>query len=236
MFDEINVNRARKRGSRDDDTLNNHPQTKRKYVLRGRVVHSCGRRMTGDTKASGVAYYLCWPRKNNRATPHLHPGLPASIRLREDELLEAICRFYADRLFGPERRAILEVEQGSIDDHAVFEREAERTRRQKLLATITRQQDSIMRQAREGDPGDPFTRGLRESYNDLESQKKVALSAIAELDTADQKAAPIVADLSRTSMRFPTSPCTWRRHRGSSCTSCSTSLSSAFTSTDSGAR
>lgn len=197
MFDEINKNRSEKRGSRDDDTLSNHPQTKRKYVLRGRVVHSCGRRMTGDMKASGVAYYLCWPRKNNRATPHLHPGLPSSVRLREDELLEAICRFYADRLFGPERRAILEAEQGGVDDHAVRAREAERTRRQKLLATITRQQDSIMRQAREGDPDDPFTQGLRQSYNDLEREKKASLSAIAELDEADEKTAPVAADLSR---------------------------------------
>ena len=56
--------------------------------------------------------------------------------LHIDELLEAICRFYADRLFGPERRAILEAELGGVDDTAALEREAERSRQQKLLATI----------------------------------------------------------------------------------------------------
>ncbi|MEA5364178.1 hypothetical protein VA596_31920 [Amycolatopsis sp., V23-08] len=54
-----------------------------------------------------------------------------------------------------------------------------------------------MRQAREGDPDDPFTQGLRQSYNDLEREKKASLSAIAELDEADEKTAPVAADLSR---------------------------------------
>jgi site-specific DNA recombinase len=54
-----------------------------------------------------------------------------------------------------------------------------------------------MRQAREGDPDDPFTHGLRQSYNDSESQKKASLSAIADLDEADEKTAPIAAGLSR---------------------------------------
>ncbi len=196
LFDGINSDRTKNRGSRNNDTLNNHPLTKRKYLLRGRVHHSCGRRMTGDMKPKKPVYYLCWPRKNNQATPDLHPGLPTSIRVREDELLEAICRFYADRLFGTRRRAILEAELGGVEDAADRGREAERARRQKLLATIARQQHSIMRQAREGDPDDPFTRGLRESYNDLESQKNASLAAIAELDTADQSAGSKEADLS----------------------------------------
>lgn len=185
LFDELNTTRAVKRGSRDGDTANAHRLTKRKYVLRGRVHHSCGRRMTGDKKANGAAYYLCWPRKNNFATPELHPGLPTSVRVREDELLEAVCRFYADRLFGPERRALIEAELGGVDDTAARERAAERTRREQVLATIARQQDSIMRQARDGDPDDPFTRGLRESYNDLENQKNAARAVIAQLDAAD---------------------------------------------------
>lgn len=197
MFDELNSSRGKSRGSRDNDTLNSHPLTKRKYVLRGRVHHSCGRRMTGDTRPKGAAYYLCWPRKNNLATPELHPGLPASVRVREDELLEAICRFYADRLFGPERRSILETEQGGVDDTAAAEREAERSRRQKLLATIAPQQDSIMRQARDGDPDDPFTRGLRQNYNDLEKQKNTSLATIAQLEAADVPAARAATDLSR---------------------------------------
>ncbi len=197
MFDAINSNRTLGRGSRDSDSLNNHPLTTRKYLLRGRVHHSCGRRMTGDQKPTAAAYYLCWPRKNNQATPELHPGLPSSVRVREDELLEAICRFYADRLFGSERQAILEAELDCVDDTAAREREAERSREQKALATIARQQDSIMRQAREGDPDDPFTLGLRQQYNDLEKQKNGSLANIARLDAADLPGERTAADIGR---------------------------------------
>jgi site-specific DNA recombinase len=145
MFDEINGGRARNRGSRDGDTLNTYPSAKRKYILRGRVLHNCGRRMVGDKRGRGAAYYLCWPGKNNEGKPNLHPGLPTSVRVREDELLEAVCRFYADRLFSPERRSILEGDLGAVDDSATRERDAERQRQRKLLATIARQQESILR-------------------------------------------------------------------------------------------
>jgi site-specific DNA recombinase len=70
-------------------------------------------------------------------------------------------------LFGPERRAILEAQLAGVDDTAAREREAERERRTKLLGTIARQQESILRQARDGDPEDPFTHGLRQNYNEL---------------------------------------------------------------------
>ena len=197
LFDEINGDRTKSRGSRDGNTLNSHPKAERKYILRGRVVHSCGRRMLGDMKHKKVVYYLCWPGKNNQGKADLHPGLPTSIRVREDELLEAICRFYADRLFGTERRAILEQDLGGVDDTVDREREAERTRQQKLLATIARQQDSIMKQAREGDPDDPFTSALRQSYNDLEKQKNTSLTTIAELDKAERSVGQKTADLGR---------------------------------------
>ena len=197
MFDELNKSRKMMQGSRGGDVDNKNPRARRKYILRGRVHHSCGRRMIGDVRREGVAYYLCWPGKNNEGKPDLHPGLPSSIRVREDELLEAICRFYADRLFGPERRAILEAQLACADDTADREREAERERRTKLLGTITRQQESILRQAREGDPDDPFTRGLRQSYNDLEKQKKETEAAVAKLDATEAPSRPTTADLGR---------------------------------------
>lgn len=50
-----------------------------------------------------------------------------------------------------------------------------------------------MKQAREGDPDNPFTSALRQSYNDLEKQKNAALTAIAELDKAERSAGPKTA-------------------------------------------
>jgi site-specific DNA recombinase len=48
-----------------------------------------------------------------------------------------------------------------------------------------RRQHSVLRQAQDGDPDDPFTRGLRVSYNSLDTEKTAALAAIATLDAAD---------------------------------------------------
>jgi hypothetical protein len=42
-----------------------------------------------------------------------------------------------------------------------------------------------MRQAQDGDPDDPFTKGLRQTYNDLEAERQAALAAVAELDAAE---------------------------------------------------
>lgn len=47
-----------------------------------------------------------------------------------------------------------------------------------------------MRQAQDCAPDDPFGHGLRQTYNDLETERRTALAAIAELDAADQAAPP----------------------------------------------
>ena len=39
-----------------------------------------------------------------------------------------------------------------------------------------------MRQAEDGDPNDPFTRGLRQRFNDLQVERQLVLDQIAELD------------------------------------------------------
>jgi site-specific DNA recombinase len=92
----------------------------------------------------------------------------------------------------------LSADLDGVDDSVTRERAAERERQEKAIANADQQQKSLLRQARQGDPDDPFTQGLRESYNELESQKKVSLAAIAQLDeaAADQPAIPTESDLS----------------------------------------
>ncbi|MGW1676455.1 hypothetical protein [Saccharopolyspora sp. NPDC002376] len=41
------------------------------------------------------------------------------------------------------------------------------------------------RQAQDGDPDDPFTKALRGTYNELQTQKTATLASVAELDNAD---------------------------------------------------
>jgi site-specific DNA recombinase len=185
MYDELNARRATKRGSRDGNAANAHPETRRTYVLRGMVFCACGRRMFG-THRQTRAYYLCWPRNNNRGRPDKYTGHPKAVYVREDAILDAVARFFADRVFGTERRAILAADLAGVDDRATRERQTGRERLQRTLADIARRQNSIMRQAQDGDPDDPFTTALRGSYNDLDAEKTATLAAIAGLDAADE--------------------------------------------------
>jgi site-specific DNA recombinase len=189
MYDEFRARAEARRGSREDAaTLNRHPQTRRSYLLRGRTHCWCGRRMNGTPRRNrrhphGYTYYQCRPRANNRGRPdRYHPEV---IYIREDALLEALARFYADRVFGPHRAAALAADLDTIDDRATTDRQAERERLQRKIADLTRRQANLRRQAQELDPGDPWAQGLRADHNALEEEKTAALAVVADLNTAD---------------------------------------------------
>ncbi|MER7858811.1 hypothetical protein ABTX61_06900 [Amycolatopsis japonica] len=63
--------------------------------------------------------------------------------------------FFNERLFGPQRHALLVADQD--DTHTAKRRDTERRRQalQKKVADATRKQDNLLRQAE--DPDDPFT-------------------------------------------------------------------------------
>jgi site-specific DNA recombinase len=189
MFDELRARATARRGSRDHGTRNSHPQTRRSYLLRGLTRCWCGRRMNGTQRRNrahphGFTYYQCWPRANNRGrADHYHRS---ATYIREDALLDALARFYAERVFGPDRAAALAADLATIDDRAATDRHTQRQRLQQKIADITRRQAALLRQAQDiTDPEDPWTKGLRTSYNDLDAEKTAALTAVAELDTAD---------------------------------------------------
>jgi site-specific DNA recombinase len=125
---------------------------------------------------------MCWPRNNNRRRPDKYVDHPKAVYIREDALLDAVSRFFADRVLGPHRRDVLAADLEGLDDRATHERHAERERRQRVVADVARRQNSVLRQAQDGDPDDPFTKALRGTYNDLEAEKTAALAAIAQLD------------------------------------------------------
>jgi site-specific DNA recombinase len=187
LYDELAARRAAKRGSRDGNSLNTHPATRRTYVLRSMVVHGCGRRMYGNHR-HGSTYYMCNPASNNRGRPDKHAGHEKAAYIREDAVLDAVSAFYADRVFGPHRRDLLAADLATVDDRETRQREAERDRLQRTLADLARRQNNVMRQAQDCDPDDPFAQGLRQTYNDLETERRTTLAAIAELDAADQAA------------------------------------------------
>ncbi|WP_243793791.1 recombinase family protein [Saccharopolyspora gloriosae] len=196
MFDELNANRSARQGSRHGNTFNVHPETRRTYVLRGMLFCGCGRRMVG-TPRHNRPYYVCWPRNNNRGRPDKYEGHPKALYLREDALIEAITQFFSDRVFGDQRRELMAADLEDVDDHAERERKDERERLESRLADVVRRQKSILQQAQDGDPDDPFAKGLRNSYNELEANRNSILNAMSELDAteASEPAKPSLDDL-----------------------------------------
>lgn len=110
--------------------------------------------MIGDSRKGRPTYYLCWPRKNNRGGADPHAALPTAVRTREDELLDAVGRFFADRVFGPDRTSIPEADLATVDDSAAQVRAEDRERLQRQLANIERKQEALLRQAQDGAPDD----------------------------------------------------------------------------------
>ncbi|GAB3733921.1 hypothetical protein GCM10027598_58960 [Amycolatopsis oliviviridis] len=133
-----------------------------------------------------AAYYLCQIRNNNRGRPDEYADHQKALYVREDAILDAVTKFFADRVFGQDRRAILAADLSGVDDRAAQDRQNERERLQRQLDDIAQRQKSLLAQAQQGEPDDPFTKALRGSYNELEGGKTEALASIAELDEADK--------------------------------------------------
>jgi site-specific DNA recombinase len=122
--------------SRDGTGPNAHPATRRSYILRSRVrCRSCQRRMSGITRTAprywddgpdyGYTYYAC---THDPANPRhtAREGHPRSLSVREDHLLEAIRDFFALRVFGPDRAALLakDLPATAADDQARRDQQA----------------------------------------------------------------------------------------------------------------
>jgi len=124
MYDELTVSRQAEKGSRAGGDRNVHPQAKRTYLFRGTLCCSCGRRMIGVPR-HGKSYYLCRSSNTNRCRPDKYLGHEKALYFREDAVLDAVSRFFANRVFGSDRRTILETELAGVDDQADRDREAE---------------------------------------------------------------------------------------------------------------
>lgn len=185
MYDELSARRQARRGSRDGNDRNTHPSTTRTYMFRGRLFCGCARRMDGGVRSGGI-YYRCWPRGNNRGRADNYADHPKTVYIREDAVLDAVSRFFADRVFGAQRSEILAADLAGVDDHAARQRQQERERLQRIVNDVARRQNTILEQAQTGDPEDPFSLGLRRTYNELECKKNDALTAIRDLNTTER--------------------------------------------------
>jgi hypothetical protein len=99
--------------ARDDPGMASHPAARRSYLLRSRCrCRDCKRRMTGTLirphpDHPGYVYYGCPHNPGNPRHQAAAPDHPRTVRVREDDLLTVIREFFALRVFGPDRKAML---------------------------------------------------------------------------------------------------------------------------------
>ena len=198
--------------SRDGDELNTHPATVRFYPYRGRVrCRDCQRRMTGKTYtiASQVTYYRCphnWASPKHAAS---HPDHPRTVQAPELLLDQIVGRFFATRIFGPERAALLAAQLPATDAQAAADRDAQAAAIHARIARIETAQNSQILELEElpATPADTATAALRarirarfaqlhEERERLEAQlKTLAKATPAAADTTLLDMLPLAGDV-----------------------------------------
>ncbi|WP_165970464.1 recombinase family protein [Actinomadura sp. 6K520] len=193
------IAQARQR-SRRAPGPNRHRQTRHSYLLRSYIVCGlCERRMAGKTdhpRTYPAVYYYCQPDRNHKGRPDRFPDHPPTVRLREEPLLDAVHTFFADRIFGPHRRTLLEADLPVSDQRAHDDWQARRQALQKTIDDLTRRRDRLIARFDQLDEDnidlDPetereLTRQLQIRFAELETQRRTKL---AELHTQDAEPPP----------------------------------------------
>jgi hypothetical protein len=169
-----------------------HPDTKRSYVLRSFIFcELCGHRMHGKTRRQ-TAYYACQPSGNlGRGAERKYGDHPVSLWVREESLLEGVLGFFSERVFGPNRRDLLEADlrrSESSEDKEAF-------RRLKSLEKAIGQFES--RQARlirslelDDDPQGAMFRQIRDRMQQLENERREKLEELEALRREQPDAVP----------------------------------------------
>ncbi len=163
-----------------------HPDTKRSYRLRSYVFcELCGRRMAGKAIRRHT-YFSCEPGKNlgPKAATTL-PGHPPSIYVQEDVIEEAVSSFFAERVFGPRRRELLEeyLAAGQTQTDRDLALQIKGLRRS--LVDIEKRQARQVRALEVVDDADGL--GLRQvslRLKELDEERRRLLAKIAALESA----------------------------------------------------
>jgi site-specific DNA recombinase len=202
MFDAAQEISAGHSSSRDGTGPSTHPATRRTYALRGRIRHrTCHRRMCGITRPSSryytggpdeqLTYYTC-PHDPSRAAAPEAEAHPRTVSIREDALTEVLRGFFAQRIFGAERRALLaelfpdgEAEQAARDQAAA---EALRQRLRQIEAAENAHAREIEALAGETTAAPAAVTALRSRilarFTELENERAAIGAQLTKLETA----------------------------------------------------
>jgi site-specific DNA recombinase len=173
-----------RRGSRSAPGQSRHPHAATTYLLRSFVFCDlCGNRMQGKTKKSDK-YFMCYPSTNHgpRAAERF-PNHPKSVHVREDVLIRSVLNFFAERLFGPDRKERLVTEIRQADESGSREKDQ---RARKLRRIVDEMDQKIVRQIRnlerEDDEEGILFRRVQDRIRELEDERSHRLAELKALD------------------------------------------------------
>ncbi len=183
---------AGQRGNtRDTETATTQPG--RRYPLRARIrCNACQRRMHGitrhDRQGRPYSYYIC---SHDPANPRLVAQYPdhGRVSLREDTINRAVAAFIAERILGPDRKAMLAAAlPADAADHAARQAQAADHFRKQLARIDTAERALISELETQADPADPAAQAyrarIRARYAELYDERTRAETALAAAETA----------------------------------------------------
>jgi hypothetical protein len=194
---------GQRRGSRSGAGLNRHPQTRRSYPLRSLVTcELCGRKMRGKLRRKArreYVYYACEPPRSvgRQVAAQRQPEHPASVLVRGDLLLRGVLEFFALRLFGPERRALLAQDLPNVARGEVAAWEARVQALQRTLADLQSHQARLVRTLEErDDPGGTLFEQIARRLGDLHREQQTKLvelrAVVAQRPQADEQSVDLL--------------------------------------------
>ena len=157
--------------------------------------------MHGISRTAG-AYYLCPHAVTSPPHAAAVPNHPKTVTLREDTAVTLVQEFFATRIFGPDREAMLADSLPANAAQEAAQRDKQAARLRKQLRRIEAAQDSHVRELDEPtDPGDPAARAwrarIRQRFPELETERIQAAAQLAALDaaTSDQHDPALLGEL-----------------------------------------
>jgi site-specific DNA recombinase len=185
--------------SRDGDDPNSHPATLRTYIYRSRVrCRDCERRMTGRTNGrhGEFTYYRCPHDPANPRHVAAQPDHPRTVQVPEASLDKVAREFFATRIFGPDRAALLKAQLPATDADATERRDTQAAALNARIRQIDIAQDSKILELEQlpADPSDTASAAMRTRirarFAELHHEREQAEAKLKNLD----KTAPAAAD------------------------------------------
>ena len=193
LVDKATWDAAQRMGRRHGNVRDPEMPTRRacrRYKLRSRLYCAiCHRRMSGQARGRNghLAYYRC---------PH-DPGVPRhyaaypdhrTVTIREDIMTAALARFFTERVFGPDRAAMLATQLPASAAGQAERRDKQAAAIRRKLAQIGTAETALITELETpADPGDPAAQALRQRirarFTELYGQRTTLETELAALET-----------------------------------------------------